>query len=68
LTATLSGCVQTSCSSFKCSDLPDMPKAGEKVATEIEVLCQNKNCTQLNMWLNELYFFRQEYEVYKNYE
>jgi hypothetical protein len=43
-----------------------MPKAGKEVASEVEALCQNGDCLHLNDWFNKLYFFRQEYEIYKN--
>lgn len=68
MAATLSGCVKTNYSCIKGNDLPDVPTAGLDVAKELETLCQNKDCTHINQWLNELYFFRQEYVIYKNYE
>lgn len=44
-----------------------MPKAGPEVAKELEDLCQENKCQHLNGWLNELYFFKQEYLIYKTY-
>jgi len=64
----LSGCVKRSCNCLKGSDLPDMPIAGRQVATELESLCKQGSCLYLNNWLNELYFFKQEYLIYKTYE
>jgi len=64
--AILSGCVREHYNYFKYYDLPEMPKAGKEVASEVEALCQNGDCLHLNDWFNKLYFFRQEYEIYKN--
>jgi hypothetical protein len=47
-------------------DLPEMPIAGDMVASELEVLCKDeKKCFHLNNWLNELFLFRQQYLIYK---
>lgn len=66
----LSGCVTKSYNScLKGADLPEMPIAGEKVASELEVLCKDeKNCFHLNNWLNELYVFRQQHLIYRKNE
>lgn len=67
LAAILSGCAKTNYSGLKGSDLPNMPKAGPEVAKELAVLCNKANkCVKLNLWLNELYLFRQIYKEYKN--
>lgn len=63
----LSGCATGSFSGLKGSDLPDMPTLDKKVANELEEICQGNKCYYLNSWLNELYFFKQEYLVYKTY-
>lgn len=42
-----------------------MPKAGQSVARELKEVCQGNKCQHLNSWLNDLYFFRQEYLIYK---
>ena len=47
-------------------DLPIMPLAGSKVADELELLCDDKSCYNLNNWLNELYLFREQYLIYKS--
>jgi len=60
--------VRGSCSGLKGSDLPNMPIAGKDVAKELEEVCQGNKCLHLNNWLNELYFFKQEYLIYKTYE
>lgn len=67
MTAILSGCMRGSCSGLKGSDLPNMPIAGKEVAGELENLCQGNKCQHLNRWLNDLYFFKQEYLIYKTY-
>lgn len=44
-----------------------MPVAGPKVADELEKLCEPwDSCYNLNNWLNELYLFKLQYEIYKN--
>jgi len=45
-----------------------MPKAGPEVAEELNKICHGNKCLYLNNWLNELYFFKQEYLIYKTYE
>jgi hypothetical protein len=60
----LSGCATVNCKRVEL-DLPEMPIAGEKVANELELLCNDKNCFHLNNWLNELYLFKAQYEVYR---
>jgi len=45
--------------------LPEMPLAGEKVATELAANCSNNKCPNLNNWLNELYLFREKYNIYR---
>jgi len=46
-------------------NLPEMPIAGQKVADELSANCTETNCLNLTKWLNELYLFRQSYNVYK---
>ena len=65
LAAILSGCAKTNYSGLKGSDLPNMPKAGPEVAEELNKICHGNKCLYLNNWLNELYFFKQEYLIYK---
>ena len=63
----LSGCATKSYSiCLKGNDLPEMPLAGNGVASEIEKLCKSEqDCFNLNNWVNELYLFRQQYLVYR---
>jgi hypothetical protein len=64
-----SGCAGTNYKAYLFGDdLPDMPKAGKEVARELEVVCDDVKCLHLNNWLNELYFFKQEYLIYKTYK
>ena len=67
LLVTLSGCVTRSYNTcIVGKDLPDMPVAGDMVASEIEKLCTDSfKCFHLNNWLNELYLFKQQYLIYK---
>jgi len=65
----LAGCSRTNYRSCLFgNDLPDMPNAGKEVAQELETVCDNVKCLHLNNWLNELYFFKQEYLIYKTYK
>ena len=48
--------------------MPDMPIADAKVAEELEAICNDNNCLHLNNWLNELYFFKQQYLIIKTYK
>lgn len=43
-----------------------MPLAGSKVADELELLCTGNKCYNLNNWLNELYLFKEQYQIYKS--
>ena len=45
-----------------------MPIAGKEVAREIEDVCNDGKCPHLVTWLNDIYFFKQEYLIYKTYE
>jgi hypothetical protein len=63
----LSGCVtKNSRTCVSNLDLPVMPLAGSKVADELETVCTGNKCYNLNNWLNELYLFREQYQVYKS--
>jgi len=63
----LSGCAtKNSKTCISNLDLPEMPLAGSKVADELESVCNNKSCYNLNNWLNELYLFREQYQVYRS--
>jgi len=67
LTATLSGCVtKNSNACLSNLDLPVMPLAGERVVNELELVCTEVECYNLNSWFNELAIFREEYEVVKS--
>jgi len=68
LAVLLIGCAKTNYNCLKGADLPDMPIAGKEVAEELETVCNGGKCPHLNHWLNELYFFKQEYLIYKTYE
>lgn len=39
--------------------------AGPKVAAELEKICNEKSCYHLNNWLNELFLFKCQYEIYR---
>lgn len=58
----LSGCM-TKNYNANYLDLPIMPIAGAKVATELKAVCTDQTCNNLNKWLNELYLFKVEYEI-----
>jgi len=63
----LSGCVKTNYKAcITTLDLPTMPLAGSKVADELELVCTGNKCYNLNNWLNELYLFREQYQIYKS--
>jgi len=59
--------VKESFSGLRGSDLPDMPTLDKNVADELEEICKDNKCEHLNSWLNDLYFFKQEYLIYKTY-
>ena len=67
LAVILSGCTRMNCSSFSGEDLPEVPVAGSLVADELKQICDDEKCYNLNIWLNELNFFKQEYLIYKHY-
>lgn len=47
--------------------LPELPKGGVEVAKELTKICKpESNCLALNMWLNQIYLFSLEYDIYKN--
>jgi hypothetical protein len=63
----LSGCAKTNYKTcITTLDLPVIPLAGSKVADELEMLCTNNKCYNLNNWLNELYLFREQYQIYRS--
>lgn len=65
--AILNGCAKTNSKTCLSSlDLPVMPIAGSKVADELESVCTGNKCYNLNNWLNELYLFREQYQVYRS--
>lgn len=66
LTVICSGCKTTSYSpkEFKI-DLPEMPLAGKAVAAELKEVCTANKCKNLNEWLNALYLFRGQYNIYR---
>ena len=67
--AILNGCARTNYRACLFgNDLPDIPSAGKEVADELAVICDKNKCPHLNNWLNELYFFKQEYLIYKTYK
>ena len=43
--------------------LPEMPTAGKKVAAELDKVCDDQKCSNLHLWLRDLYLFKVEYEV-----
>lgn len=42
-----------------------MPIAGTEVASELVIVCNKVKCPNTCNWLNELYLFRQQYNVYR---
>jgi len=46
-------------------DLPEMPIAGKAVAVELKEVCAAGKCKNLNEWLNKLYLFRGQYNIYR---
>lgn len=42
-----------------------MPVAGASVSKELETICSSVKCPNVTRWLNELYAFREQYNVYK---
>jgi len=62
----LSGCARTTCSYTPLYNLPEMPIAGSNVAGELAQVCDGAKCPNTNKWLNDLYLFRQQYELYKH--
>ena len=61
----LSGCAKKSYKETSLYNLPETPLAGEKVADELEQICDDKKCHHLNEWLNDLYLFKQQYMLYR---
>lgn len=61
----LSGCAKKSYKEVSLYNLPEKPLAGEKVANELEKICDDKKCYHLNEWLNDLYLFKQQYALYR---
>jgi len=62
----LSGCAKTNCNYTPMYNLPEMPIAGADVAGELEQVCDGTKCPNTNKWLNDLYFFKQQYALYKD--
>lgn len=60
----LSGCAKTNYNEPLYS-LPEMPIAGTKAGVELEQVCDDKKCYNLNEWLNDLYLFKQQYALYR---
>lgn len=58
----LSGCAKTN---YELLPLPPLPIAGAPVANELELLCNKNSCIAINNWLNELYLFRKQYNLYR---
>lgn len=55
-------------SNYLCSNfsLPDMPLPGKNVGNELEQLCKPlQKCKNLEIWLNDLYKFKEIYMIYK---
>lgn len=65
LAVMLSGCVQASCRPSY-NDMPEFPKAGVGVADNVERVCEDQDCEELNRYFNELYLFKNLHEVYIN--
>jgi hypothetical protein len=66
LTLILSGCGKKN---YKSAAIykPQMPIAGVFVADELSKLCIDNKCYNLNNYLNKLYLFKMQYDVfYKN--
>ena len=65
LKVVFSGCTQTNYNKHTELKLPEMPIGGEEVANELANVCNEKKCSNITRWLNELYIFRQQYMIYK---
>lgn len=63
----VSGCAITNSSDDHSPkmELPEMPVAGPSVAEELSSVCNEKKCSNIKRWLNELYVFREQYLIYK---
>jgi hypothetical protein len=62
----LAGCVKTNNDYPRKIQFPMIPIAGEKVANELERVCVKDKCTNLTMWLNDMYIFTIKYNIYRN--
>jgi len=62
----LAGCVKTNNEYPRKIQLPMIPIAGEKVANELERVCVKDKCSNLTMWLNDMYIFTIKYNIYRN--
>ena len=62
----LSGCARTNYDKpLYIMKLPEMPLAGSKVADELQAICTQDKCKNINDWLNRLYSFRVQYLIYR---
>lgn len=62
----LSSCAKTNYESNLIKiNLPEMPIAGPKVARELEINCQISNCIETITYLNHLYLFKLQYDIYR---
>ena len=61
---TLTSCAKTS-NRIDYLDLPELPIAGNEVAQELEKVCLEDRCENLNNYFNEMYIFSKIYNIYK---
>lgn len=61
----LNACTTASYNKIPKLNLPEMPIAGDRVASELVAVCDKIKCPNTNNWLNELYLFSQQYNVYR---
>lgn len=61
---TLSACAGTSCKgNFEYVAMPDFPIAGKKVANEMDQVCNDADCAELNDYMNRIYKFKKAYAL-----
>jgi len=63
----LSACATKNCNKrIPILNLPELPIAGELVATELEVVCTKDKCRYLVDYFNKLYLFNVQYNIYRD--
>jgi len=61
---TLTACAGTTCKgNFEYVAMPEFPIAGKKVANEIDQVCNDADCAELNDYMNRIYKFKKAYSL-----